>query len=104
VPLIFAGVPGAPTGLQVISQTQVIWQEQTLSYAQLCERAARTATSLQARGIGRGDRVGRLINNRPEWLEAFFATMIAGRVVVAFSTWGLSGRRDASRKARHEFR
>ena len=28
-----------------------------------------------------------LINNRPEWLEAFFGTMIAGGVVVAFSTW-----------------
>ena len=35
----------------------------------------------------RGERVGLLISNRPEWLEAFFGTVIAGGVVVAFSTW-----------------
>jgi fatty-acyl-CoA synthase len=72
----------------------VIWQDQVLSFAQLCERAARTAASLRARGIGRGDRVGLLINNRPEWLEAFFATMIAGGVVVAFSTWSTADELD----------
>ena len=35
----------------------------------------------------RGDRVGLLINNRAEWLEAFFGATILGAVVVAFSTW-----------------
>jgi fatty-acyl-CoA synthase len=58
-----------------------------LSYAGLAERAARIAAGLRDRGIRRGDRVALLMNNRPEWLEAFFGTVIAGGVVVALSTW-----------------
>ena len=72
----------------------VIWQDQVISYSELCTRAARIAASLRARGIARGDRVGLLINNRPEWLEAFFGTMIAGGVVVAFSTWSTADELD----------
>ena len=64
-----------------------LWRDQVLSYAQLSERAASVAASLRDLGIGCGDRVGLLVNNRPEWLEAFFGTVIAGGTVVAFSTW-----------------
>ena len=64
-----------------------LWHDQVLSYAELCRRAASVAASLRDRGVERGDRVGLLINNRPEWLEAFFVTMLAGGTVVAFSTW-----------------
>ena len=64
-----------------------IWHDQVLSYAELSRRAACVAVSLRARGMERGDRVGLLINNRPEWLEAFFGTVLAGGAVVAFSTW-----------------
>jgi fatty-acyl-CoA synthase len=69
------------------SRPAVFWQDHMITYPQLCERAARVAASLRARGIVRGDRVGLLINNRPEWLESFFGTIIAGGVAVAFSTW-----------------
>ena len=55
-----------------------LWREQVLSYAQLSERAASVAASLRDLGVARGDRVGLLVNNRPEWLEAFFGTVIAG--------------------------
>jgi fatty-acyl-CoA synthase len=75
-------------------QPAVIWQDQLISYSELCDRAAQVAASLRARGVGRGDRVGLLINNRPEWLEAFFATAIAGGVVVAFSTWSTADELD----------
>jgi fatty-acyl-CoA synthase len=64
-----------------------LWREQVLSYAQLSEHAASVAASLRDLGVARGDRVGLLVNNRPEWLEAFFGTVIAGGTVVAFSTW-----------------
>ena len=64
-----------------------IWRDQDNSYAELCRRAACVAASLRELGIRRGERVGLLISNRPEWLEAFFGTVIAGGVVVAFSTW-----------------
>jgi fatty-acyl-CoA synthase len=72
----------------------VIWQDQVVSYSELCERAAGIAASLGARGIVRGDRIGLLINNRPEWLEVFFGTMIAGGVVVALSTWSTAEELD----------
>lgn len=72
----------------------LIWQDQLISYAELCARAARVAAALRARGIGRGDRVGLLINNRPEWLEAFFGIAIVGGVAVAFSTWSTTDELD----------
>jgi fatty-acyl-CoA synthase len=72
----------------------VIWRDQVVSYAELHERSARIAAHLHATGIARGDRVGLLINNRPEWLEMFFATVLAGAVVVAFSTWATADELD----------
>jgi fatty-acyl-CoA synthase len=64
-----------------------IWRDRVISYQELSHRAACIGASLRDMGIKRGDRVGLLVNNRPEWLEAFFGTLIAGGVVVAFSTW-----------------
>ncbi len=65
----------------------VICSDHVVSYAELARRAACLATSLRGRGIARGDRVGLLLNNRVEWLVAFFGAAIAGAVVVALSTW-----------------
>ena len=59
----------------------------TVSYDILADRAARIAGFLAARGILPGDRIGLLMNNRPEWVETFFGAAMAGAVVVAFSTW-----------------
>src|SRR5580698_149731 len=65
----------------------VICGERQVSYAELARRASGVAAVLRQRGIRRGDRVGLLLNNRLEWLEAFFGAAMAGAVVVAFSTW-----------------
>lgn len=65
----------------------VICGGHTASYAVLAERARRMAASLQASGIGRGDRIGLLMNNRREWVETLFGASLVGAVVVAFSTW-----------------
>ncbi len=65
----------------------VLYGEQVVSYARLHERSCRIAAWLQSRGIRRGDRVGLLMNNRPEWVESFFGITTLGAVVVAFSTW-----------------
>ena len=42
---------------------------------------------MRARGVRRGDRVGLLMCNRPEWVETFFAAAMLGAPIVAFSTW-----------------
>jgi fatty-acyl-CoA synthase len=65
----------------------VIGGDRTLSYAELAQRAGRIAAGLRDMGVRRGDRVGLLINNRPEWMEAFFGATILGALVIAFSTW-----------------
>jgi fatty-acyl-CoA synthase len=65
----------------------LIGMDETLGYTALAERAARIATFLAARGVQRGDRIGLLMNNRPEWVETLFGAAMAGAVVVAFSTW-----------------
>jgi len=61
--------------------------DETIGYDTLADRAARIASFLAARGVRRGDRVGLLMNNRPEWVETFFGAAMAGAVTVAFSTW-----------------
>jgi len=69
------------------SAPAVVCGERVASYAALATDAAHIAAALRARGIGRGDRVGLLLNNRLEWLQAFFGAAIAGATIAAFSTW-----------------
>ena len=59
----------------------------TLSYADLAMRASSVAVRLMEDGVKRGDRIGLLGNNAPEWLEIFFGAAALGAVVAPFSTW-----------------
>ena len=65
----------------------VIAREGTVSFAGLQDAASRVAGGLRARGIGRGDAVGILINNRTEWLEIFFGAAALGATIIPLSTW-----------------
>ncbi len=65
----------------------VICGARQASYRDLADGAGRIAAALRARGIGSGDRVGILINNRLEWLETCFGAAALGAVAVPFSTW-----------------
>jgi len=62
----------------------------TLSYGALDERTRRLATALRSQGIGRGDRVAILSENRAEFLELFFAAARIG-AIVACQNWRLAG-------------
>ena len=53
-----------------------------LSYAQLDECVSTLSSGLQALGIGRGDSVGILSCNRPEWVMADLAALSLGAIVV----------------------
>ena len=55
---------------------------ETLTYRQLADRVRRVALGLRALGVGRGDRVALLSENRPEWVIADTATLAAGAVSV----------------------
>jgi fatty-acyl-CoA synthase len=57
------------------------------TYQDLWDKSVAVARALIASGLGKEQRVGILITNRPEFLTAFFGTAIAGGVAVVFSTF-----------------
>lgn len=57
------------------------------TYAELLERSIEVAKALVAGGLGKEERVGILMTNRPEFLSGFFGTALAGGVAVALSTF-----------------
>jgi fatty-acyl-CoA synthase len=69
----------------------VICGERAASYRDLADGAGRIGAALRANGIGRGDRIGILLDNRLEWLEACFGASALGVVAVPFSTWSKPG-------------
>ncbi len=56
-----------------------------LTYAELRERAARLATGLAGFGLGRGDRLAAVLDNRHELVELYWAAQWTGAVFVPLS-------------------
>lgn len=52
------------------------------TYRDVADLIGKTAGGLQERGVGKGDRVGILSENCPEWGISYLATLAAGGVVV----------------------
>src|SRR5688500_14392158 len=52
------------------------------SHAQLLDDVRALAAALEAKGIGRGDRVALLSENRPEWAHADYALLSLGALTV----------------------
>jgi len=67
--------------------TAVIADGRTTTYGALAAAASRLAGGMRALGVERGGRVGILMENRREWLEAAFAAAALGATAVPFSTW-----------------
>jgi fatty-acyl-CoA synthase len=59
---------------------------QRFTYRELDERARRCAAAWEALGLVKGDRIGLLAHNRPEFLDAFFAAGKSGVILVPLST------------------
>src|SRR5258707_3191014 len=68
-----ARVPGSPA---------VRLDKVELTYADLDDRSARLATLLREKGLVRGDRVGVMLPNVPEFPVAYYGVLRAGGVVV----------------------
>jgi long-chain acyl-CoA synthetase len=58
-------------------QVKVDGRYQPISHRTVVERVRRTALGLRALGLARGDRVGILSNNRPEWAIADYGSLTA---------------------------
>jgi acyl-CoA synthetase (AMP-forming)/AMP-acid ligase II len=67
----------------------VIWEAGSRTYAELLGRVDRLAAGLAERGVGRGDRVGVLFHNGPDFLESWWAVVQLGAIVVPLSTRAL---------------
>jgi fatty-acyl-CoA synthase len=65
----------------------IIYGEETVSYADLVSRSNDAARALLAIGVRRGDRVGVLIGNEPEWVVMALAASIIGATCVPLNTW-----------------
>jgi carnitine-CoA ligase len=65
----------------------LLWGEGPwISFAEFALAARCFAGGLRARGIARGERVGILMDNRPEFLVATYGTFLAGAVLVPINT------------------
>lgn len=57
------------------------------TYAALLRESEAVARALVAAGVGKGERVGILLGNRPEFVSAFFGAAMAGALPVTLSTF-----------------
>jgi len=81
------------------SRTALITLEERWSYRDLSERVDRLSRSLAARGVGKGSRVGLLMENGPDWIALAFAATGLGAVLVPISTF--SKQDDLAYQLRH---
>jgi fatty-acyl-CoA synthase len=73
----------------------LVTPRERLTYSSLVERAVSTARGLRALGVGRGDHVGILMPNCPQFVEVLFATAFLGGVIVPINA------RFRTRELRH---
>ena len=66
----------------VPERTAIVFEGGRITYAELKDRVSRLANALGALGVGAGDRVAMIEVNRPEHIEAYFATAALDAVFV----------------------
>jgi acyl-CoA synthetase (AMP-forming)/AMP-acid ligase II len=74
-----AAAAASKAGLTFIDARE---QEQVFSFAELFERAAKTAAGLAELGVKPGDRVALVLPTGPDFMDAFFGALCAGAVPV----------------------
>ena len=73
--------------LQHADKPFLIYEDETLTYAEHFGRAAALARYLRGQGIRKGDRVAIGMRNYPDWSVGFWACQAIGAVVVALNAW-----------------
>jgi long-chain acyl-CoA synthetase len=68
----------------------VVYEDERMSFEQHHALAATLAARLVELGVQRGDRVAIAMRNLPEWVVSFWATVVAGAVVVPLNAWWTS--------------
>ena len=65
------------------NRVALIFHGKRISYTELWDETMRFAASLKGLGVHKGDRVGLLLPNIPQFVVAYYATLVAGGGVVA---------------------
>jgi long-chain acyl-CoA synthetase len=68
----------------------VVYEDERMSFELHHAMASRLAARLVELGVERGDRVAIAMRNLPEWIVSFWATIVAGAVVVPLNAWWTS--------------
>jgi long-chain acyl-CoA synthetase len=71
-----------PFALADPGRTALIFDERTITYGELEARIEAAANALAARGVKPGDRVALMLQNSLEFVEAFYAILRLGAIVV----------------------
>ncbi len=80
-------------------RTALITEQERLTYSELTGLVDRYARALVSAGVGKGVRVGVLMENSPEWIALLFAVTGLGAVLVPVSTFSKPG--DLAYQLRH---
>ncbi|WP_431952761.1 class I adenylate-forming enzyme family protein [Nocardia lijiangensis] len=66
----------------------LVTEDRRLSYAEHAAEVGALARALRDRyGVGKGDRVGILAANTPEWVVTFWAAQCLGAIAVGYNAW-----------------
>ena len=97
---VISGVPtriwkNAPANLRLVAQAGkahgerdfLVYESERVSYDAWFRAVATLAAELQAKGVGKGDRVALAMRNLPEWPVAFFAAVTIGAICVPLNAW-----------------
>src|ERR1044071_5314302 len=80
--LIAARAEDLPDRVAVIFENAGVRADEVRDYATLWQNACRIAVGLRAAGMTRGDRVGLIMRNHPEFIETIIAASISACVLV----------------------
>ena len=67
-------------------KTALIWEGMEVTYSQLQRDINRFGNALLSSGIGPGDRIGLMLNNRPEFVVAYYGVGKIGTTIVLLNT------------------
>ncbi len=66
-------------------QPALVFEDQTISYAELLRSINKLSNALVKAGVKKGDRVVILMGNRPEFVKGYYACMRIGAIVVTLN-------------------
>jgi fatty-acyl-CoA synthase len=81
--IVWKALEDAARGLR--DRRMVVYQGQEISFEEVNERSDRLAAGLLGLGFGKGDRIGLIGLNQPEWLYTYFASAKIGAAIVGLN-------------------